>query len=181
MCALNTQNLPDYDEEDYIRDGPMPRMNIKDHDYACTHTPEQRSWIGTYTHIELMKALQCGYKVKKVLWAWTWKKWDSFIFQDYIRCFYKMKSEADWDENRPVEERDEFMKMFKEIYDVDLDVTKMKKNEGMRYLAKQCLNSVRLFPFKLYQKNFFRCGAVGRLETTSPKQKFATSLRRLVS
>jgi len=143
LCALNTQNFPDYDEEDYIRDGPLPRKNIKDNDYSCKHTPEQRSWIGTYTHHELMKALQCGYKVKKVLWAWNWEKWDSFIFQDYIRCFYKMKTEADWDENRPVEERDAFMKMFKEIYEVDLDVTKMKKNEGMRYFAKQCLNSVR--------------------------------------
>ena len=56
--------------------------------------------------------------------------------------FYKIKTETDWDERRPVSERDALIKTFKEKYDITLDPDNMKKNDGMRYVAKLCLNSM---------------------------------------
>lgn len=144
MCLLNNEHLSEFNEDVYYGRKMKKRKNIKDNDYKCTHTDAQRSWVGTYTHMELGKALQqrCGFKIKKIIWAWNWEKWDSGYFKEYVKTFYKIKTEADWDETRPIEERDEFIKQFKRKYDVDLDPQKMKKNEGRRFIAKHCLNSV---------------------------------------
>lgn len=143
MCLLNTENLWNFDEGEYISRTLKPRKNMKDNDYECDHTPEQRGWIGTYTHLEIQRALESGFKIKKILWVWNWQKWNSSIFKEYVKTFYGLKVQSEWDkEKNTIEERDEFIRKFKEFYDIDLNPEKMELNPGMRYIAKHCLNSV---------------------------------------
>ena len=142
-CALSYDHKEDEDEDDFealIR--KAKRHNIKKDNYQCKHTDQERGWVGTYTHLELMQALDRGYEVKKLLWTWTWEKSSNNLFKDYVRTFYKIKTEASWNENKPIEERDALIKLYKEKYDIDLDPAKMKKNPGMRYISKLCLNSM---------------------------------------
>lgn len=151
-CALAYNHKEDEDDDDFLSIIKKPkRHNIRVENYVCPHTDEERGFVGTFTHIELLAALRNGYKVTKLLRSWHWEKWSCDLFRSYIRTFLKLKVEADWDESRPIEERDEVIRDYKKFYDIDLDPENMKRNEGMRYIAKLCLNSVRKF-FKNYKK-----------------------------
>ena len=35
-----------------------------------------------------------------------------------------------------------YVQLYKQIYGIELDVTKIKRNEGLRYVAKLCINSL---------------------------------------
>ena len=73
----------DEDEDDYfsiIR--KCKRHNIKQENYECHHTNEERGWVGVYTHYEIILALQRGYKVTHLLHSWQWKKWSTNIFTE---------------------------------------------------------------------------------------------------
>ena len=159
-CALSYDHKTDEDDVDYFAAVKnCKRHNIKCDDYTCPHSDEERGWVGTYTHLELQRALSRGYKVKHLIWSWQWKVWSRYLFRDYIKTFYKIKTESSWNENRPVTERDALIKSFKEKYQIDLDPEKMKLNEGMRYIAKLCLNSMWgkfCKNFKVSFKKFFR-------------------------
>jgi hypothetical protein len=60
-------------------------------EHKCTHTDAQRAYTGTYTHIELAKALESGYKVDRFWRAWNYEKWQSSIFKDYVRMLIRLK------------------------------------------------------------------------------------------
>ena len=143
-CAVSYDHKEDEDEDDYEALLRKPkRHNIKEDHYECKHSDQERGWVGTYTQLELLEALDRGYKVEKLLWTWTWNKSSDNLFKDYVRTFYKIKTEASWnDKENSIEERDALIKKYKEVYDIDLDPAKMKLNPGMRYISKLCLNSM---------------------------------------
>ena len=60
----------------------------------CTHTDDERCLIGTYTHVELRKAVELGYKLKKVYTIWHWSEWTNSIFKPYVQKFFKVKEEV---------------------------------------------------------------------------------------
>ena len=78
-----------------------------------------------------------------VSWVWNWKEWSDDLFKDYIRTFLKLKVESDWDENLPEEVKQQFIDDYWEKFQIRLEPQNMKKNAGMRYISKLCLNSVR--------------------------------------
>ena len=47
---------------------------------------------GTYTSIELVKALELGYEITKIYVGYEYEKYNG-IMQDYVKCFIKMKIE----------------------------------------------------------------------------------------
>jgi hypothetical protein len=50
-------------------------------DYSCDHSDEERSFVGTFTSIELAAALEAGYTVQKIFKALEYKQWVfSFTF-----------------------------------------------------------------------------------------------------
>ncbi|KAL3099811.1 hypothetical protein niasHT_028589 [Heterodera trifolii] len=62
--------------------------------HKCTHSDEQRAYTGTYTHIELGRALDSGYRVDRFWRAWHYEEWSDQIFKDYVRLMIKLKVES---------------------------------------------------------------------------------------
>uniref|UniRef100_A0A183CH55 DNA-directed DNA polymerase n=1 Tax=Globodera pallida TaxID=36090 RepID=A0A183CH55_GLOPA len=77
----------------------------------CEHDEEERALLGTYTSIELRKALELGYKVTHFFRAYHFEEFDSQLFRGGK-------------------------------YDIWLERENMKKNPGLRLIAKLGLNSL---------------------------------------
>ncbi|KAL3119299.1 hypothetical protein niasHT_000077 [Heterodera trifolii] len=60
----------------------------------CNHRPAQRAFLGTFTSIELRKALELGYRVIGFYRAYHFEQFDSQLFKGYVRMFLKIKVEA---------------------------------------------------------------------------------------
>jgi hypothetical protein len=117
-----------------------------------------------YTSIELEKAIQKGYVITKIHKALIFKKSNS-IFKSYVRGLLKGKVEASGT-NLEGKELEEFIREHKKRFDIDLDVSKMKLNSGMRALMKIQLNS-------LWGKFGQKCDMTKTEYVTDPKKWFA--------
>ena len=60
----------------------------------CTHTDEERAILGTWCHVELMKAVEKGYEVLEIHEVWHWEQITDELFKDYVDTFLKIKQEA---------------------------------------------------------------------------------------
>ena len=60
----------------------------------CTHTDEERAILGTWCHVELMKAIEKGYEVLEMHEVWHWEETTNELFSDYVNTFLKLKQEA---------------------------------------------------------------------------------------
>ncbi|KAL3076484.1 hypothetical protein niasHS_011806 [Heterodera schachtii] len=60
----------------------------------CNHRPAQRAFLGTFTSIDLRKALELGYRVIGFYRAYHFEQFDSQLFKGYVRMFLKIKVEA---------------------------------------------------------------------------------------
>ena len=58
----------------------------------CLHNDKERCLIGTWTSVELERAIELGYKVVKIYEVWHWDNWD-FIFKSYVNTISKIKIE----------------------------------------------------------------------------------------
>jgi len=141
-CTLLYDHKLDEDEDDFTSLLKIKkRHNIRKEFYKCPHTDEQRGWTGVYTHMELEQALKVGYKIKRVYHSWHWHEWSNKLFRGYVETFYKHKEEASFKGEE--EDKQRIIDGFRERYGIVLERDKMAYNEGYRYLAKLCLNSVR--------------------------------------
>ena len=124
-------------------------------DTPCTCTASEREWIGTYTSMELSKAVDKGYKIVKIYEVYNWKKKSVYekncqtkftngLFTDYIDLFLKVKQESsglpawvkdDVDLNKYVSE-------YLCNEGILLDKAKIEKNAPLRYTSKIFLNSL---------------------------------------
>uniref|UniRef100_A0A183BX33 DNA-directed DNA polymerase n=1 Tax=Globodera pallida TaxID=36090 RepID=A0A183BX33_GLOPA len=77
----------------------------------CEHDDEERALLGTFTSIELRKALELGYKVTHFYRAYHFEDFDNQLFKGGK-------------------------------YDIRLERENMKKNPGLRLIAKLGLNSL---------------------------------------
>jgi hypothetical protein len=91
-----------------------------------------------YSSIELQRAIEVGYKVTKIYRALTFEKTDN-IFKGYIQNFLKIKTES---AGYTGDDTDDYIKRYYEHCGVLLEKDKIKKNSGMKLLAKNCLNSL---------------------------------------
>ena len=118
----------------------------------CPHAEEKRVIRGTWVTLEVQKAIEMGYEVKDIETVWHWKKRTVFdpvtktggLFTEYIDRFLQLKREAsgypEWcatseDERRYVED-------YYENEGIRLNPDNIRKNPGLRSLAKLCLNSM---------------------------------------
>ena len=62
--------------------------------HPCTHSDEGRVILGTWCHVELMKAIEKGYEVLKIHEVWHWEQITDELFKDYVDTFLKIKQEA---------------------------------------------------------------------------------------
>ncbi|OXU28863.1 hypothetical protein TSAR_009156 [Trichomalopsis sarcophagae] len=118
----------------------------------CTHDEKgDREITGTWVSDELKKAIDKGYEVTAIYEIWQYKTVQynretksGGLFADYVNKFLQNKQEASgWPEEFDTSElREEYLTNFFEREGIRLDREKMKKNKGLRYIAKSCLNSL---------------------------------------
>ena len=110
----------------------------------CTHTAQERAILGTWCHVELMKAIQKGYEVLEIHEVWHWEETSNQLFSPYVNLFLKTKQEASGYPKHCVtdEQKQRYIDEYYEHEGIRLDPNKIKYNSGLRFLAKLMLNSL---------------------------------------
>ncbi|KAK3287636.1 hypothetical protein CYMTET_4860 [Cymbomonas tetramitiformis] len=93
--------------------------------------------VGTWTTVELNKAVEKGYTIIDIYEVKHWKETTIDLFATYIDMFLKLKTEAS---GPPDKEVDEFVKEFEFHEGVKLDKTNIKYNPGLRQVSKDMQN-----------------------------------------
>ena len=115
----------------------------------CTHSDAEREIIGTYTCIELQKAVEKDYQIKEIyeVWSYNSTKYNKEtksggLFANYIDLFLKIKQEASgFPQNvKSDEEKLQFIQNLQDKEGITLDMEKIAPNPGLRSLSKLCLN-----------------------------------------
>ena len=109
----------------------------------CPHSAEERSLTGTWTTIELEKAIEKGYVIVYIYEVWHFKEQSNELLHPYIKTFMKIKQEASgWPAECDTEEKKRnYLQEYEEHEGIRLDYNKVEKNPGLRSLAKLMLNS----------------------------------------
>ncbi|KAL3100219.1 hypothetical protein niasHS_000229 [Heterodera schachtii] len=108
--------------------------------HNCEHTDQQRAYCGTYTHIELARALECGYRVDRFWRAWHYEQWSDQIFKEYVRLMIEASGFPDRVQNE--QQKQTFAEEYMRQYNVQMDLSRVNKNAGLRFIAKLMLNSL---------------------------------------
>jgi hypothetical protein len=110
----------------------------------CNHCDADRAIIGTWATPEIYKALDKGYKIISLYEVHHWENTSDNMFKAYIGRFLKIKQESSGWPSWVVNEDDKqtYIQAYKDNQGIQLDYDKIKKNEGLRAMAKLCLNSL---------------------------------------
>jgi hypothetical protein len=127
------------------------KMNNKLLFTPCQHNDEERSLTGTWVTDDLKKAFEKGYVVQRIYEVWHFDETEQYdpktktggLFIYYVNTFLKMKQEAsDWPEWCQNENnRWRYIRDYHEKEGILLAYNDIKKNPGLRALAKLMLNS----------------------------------------
>ena len=111
----------------------------------CVHTDEQRALTGTWCTPELSKAVDLGYDIQYIYEVWHFDETCEGLFKDYVNTWLKIKQEASgwpsWvgeDETK----RQQYLREYFKHEGIQLEYANIKKNPGLRTLAKMMLNSM---------------------------------------
>lgn len=116
----------------------------------CNHSDEERTITGTWVMDEILKALQLGYRIVEIyeIWKYTVVQYDGIrkyggLFTEMMNKFLKIKQEASgWPKDCITQEqRGAYIDSFLSHEGIQLEFSKIIKNEGLRSLAKLMLNS----------------------------------------
>lgn len=112
-------------------------------DYCCEHDERDRQYVVTVTHDELNKALQKGYRVKRIIRVWEFTQWSSDLFKGYVRQFLALKVKSSELPEDVITDDDKrlFAKEYFERYGVVIKPEEFDENPTLRQLAKGCLNA----------------------------------------
>ena len=110
----------------------------------CTHSEQERAILGTWCHVELMKAIEKGYKILKIHEVWHFPTHTDELFKEYVNTFLKIKQEASGYPKECVtdEQKQRYIDEYYEHEGIRLDPENIKYNPGLRSLAKLMLNSL---------------------------------------
>ena len=110
----------------------------------CNHTDAQRVLTGTWCSPELAKAVELGYQVQYIYEVWHFDETCEGLFEDYVNTWLKIKQEASgWPkENMTEQDKQTYIDSYFEQEGIPLEYDKIKKNPGLRTLAKMMLNSM---------------------------------------
>ena len=112
---------------------------------TCTHNEHERALIGTWCTPEIEKAIEKGYRVLELYEIYHFEQTTTELFKSYVATFLKIKQEASALPSNVITEEDKeaFAERYFAHQGVRLDPAKMNgKNEGLRCMAKLCLNSL---------------------------------------
>ncbi|KAL5010933.1 hypothetical protein ScPMuIL_013238 [Solemya velum] len=118
---------------------------------SCEHDQSERAFTGTWVLDEVKEALRQGYEIERIYEIWhfdTVSQYDSAsktggIFTAYVNTFLRVKQEAsDWPEWCNTEnDKQKYIQQYYEKEGILLEYENIKKNPGLRSLAKLVLNS----------------------------------------
>ncbi|KAK3107046.1 hypothetical protein FSP39_005868 [Pinctada imbricata] len=118
---------------------------------VCEHGTEDRSLTGTWTSIELQKAVSKGCEILKMYEVFHFDECAKYcpetnedgLFTEYVNTFLKIKAEASGYPSWVKSEKDksDYVKLFHDKEGIELDPNNIKFNPGLRALAKLMLNS----------------------------------------
>ena len=119
---------------------------LEDH---CEHDDDERVLYGTWTSVEVHKALEHGYKIIAVYEIYHYKN-SKKIFDSYVYTFMKLKQESSGVPKACVDERGDVIKEKLQEYvseyckheQVHLDPDKICYNPGQRTVMKALLDSL---------------------------------------
>ncbi|GMR61381.1 hypothetical protein PMAYCL1PPCAC_31576, partial [Pristionchus mayeri] len=96
----------------------------------CQHSDDDRAFVGTFTHAELLHAQKRNYSVIEYYEAWTWSEWSTDAYKPFVRALLKMKVEAaDWPANIITDaQKENFIRRCKEEFGLDIDPSNMRKS-----------------------------------------------------
>ena len=117
---------------------------LLDRSYHCPHTDEQRALTSTWCSPELKKAVELGYQVQYIYEVWHFEQTCEGLFADYVNTWLRIKQEASgWPkEDMSEEEKRKYIHDYNEKEGIQLQYDNIKKNPGLRTLAKLMLNSM---------------------------------------
>ena len=117
----------------------------------CHHSESERMLTGTWCTPELEEAVKQGYVIKEVFEVWHFKKSSQYsvtpkeigLFQEYVDTFFKLKLQySGWPPGCTEEsQKDEYIDRILQSEGLKLSKADIKKNNGLRSLAKLMLNS----------------------------------------
>ena len=121
-----------------------------EHIEQCNHKEVDRQLHGTWCTNEIMIAVKHGYQIKGIYEIWNFKnravlkETENGIFNEYIKTFMKIKQESSGfpDDVLTDEDKNNYIKDYYSKQGVKLDIGQIKKNKGMRAVAKLLLNSL---------------------------------------
>lgn len=113
----------------------------------CPHTdPASRCLTGAWVTLELDRAVAEGYVILERYEAWHYEKFTTYdqetgkggILAGYVRECVKLKQEASGYPTEAVtaESKEAYLREHKRVVGIELDPTKIKKNESLRTVAK---------------------------------------------
>jgi G:T-mismatch repair DNA endonuclease (very short patch repair protein) len=99
---------------------------------------------GTWCTVELVKAVECGYRIDKIYEVHHFAKRTTSMFKEYVKTYLKLKQEASGWPEWCVDDatKSEYLLKYKEHMDIDLNPESIASNPGMRQVAKLMLNSL---------------------------------------
>ena len=110
----------------------------------CPHSDIERQLIGTWTTIELNAALEAGYVIEQLLEVYHYTEKTDEMFSKYVNMWLKYKQESDgwpaWVKSD--EDKEKYINDFLEREGVELNINDIKKNPGLRFIAKLFLNTL---------------------------------------
>ena len=105
----------------------------------CEHSEIERQLLGTWSTVEVKKALEKGYKILDIAEVWHFQKTTSKLFKKYINDFMKLKLESS-PHNYPSNQA--YADDIKLRQGIELDMQNIKPNPVKRTTAKTCMNSL---------------------------------------
>ena len=110
----------------------------------CTHTDQERAILGTWCHVELLKAIEKGYQVLEIHEVWHWEETTDQLFSPYVNLYLKRKQEASGYPSHCVtdEQKQQYIDEYYEHEGIRLDPNNIEYNPGLRFLAKLMLSSL---------------------------------------
>ena len=109
----------------------------------CMHSNTERAIQETWCSVELMKALEKGYRIVQMHEVWHFPQKSNTLFKEYTDTVAKIKLEASGYPKNCVrdEQKQCYVNDILENQGIQLDPTKINYNPGLRALAKLMLNS----------------------------------------
>ena len=118
----------------------------------CNHEQiAEREFTGTWVVHELQKAVELDYRVTEIFIIWQYETTqfnpctgEGGLFAGYVNTFLRLKQQASgWPaECTDDESRTRYIAKYERDEGIGLDREKIQKNQGLRSVAKLCINSL---------------------------------------